>query len=76
MLHPHIVRMRAVVETNDWVYIVMELLEGGELQDNLERAGAYCEKDCADIMLRLCSTLSFLHAQGKYTVISMCVALA
>ena len=65
MMHPHIVRMRAVVETTVWVYIVMELLEGGELQDNIERAGTYSEKDCADVMLRLCSTLSFLHAQGQ-----------
>jgi serine/threonine protein kinase len=64
MAHPHIVRMRAVVETTDWLYIVMELLEGGALQDNIEARAHYSEQDAAEVMRRLGSTLDFLHRQG------------
>lgn len=64
MRHPHIVQMRAVIETADWVYIVMELLEGGELQENIEIRKAYSEADAAEVMLRLGLTLGFLHCQG------------
>ena len=62
--HPYIVRTRAVIETTDWIFVVMELMEGGGLQENIEMHGTYTEGDAADVMLRLSLTLGFLHSQG------------
>jgi len=42
----------------------MELLEGGELQKNIEERHSYTEADAAEVMLRLGLTLGFLHSQG------------
>jgi tRNA A-37 threonylcarbamoyl transferase component Bud32 len=64
MRHPHIVFMRAVIETSDWVYIVMELVEGGELQDKIEQRVCFSEGDAAEIIIRVVLTLGFLHNQG------------
>ena len=62
--HPYIVRTRAVIETTDWIFVVMELMEGGGLQENIEMRGTYTEGDAAEVMLRLSLTLGFLHSQG------------
>ena len=39
--HPHIVKLYAVIETSENVYIVMELVQGGELFDHVVERGAY-----------------------------------
>ena len=62
--HPYIVRTRAVIETTDWIFIVMELMGGGGLQENIEKRGTYTEGDAAEVMLRLSLTLGFLHSKG------------
>ena len=62
--HPYIVRTRAVIETTDWIYIVMELMETGGLHEIIEKRGTYTEGDAAEVMLRLSLTLGFLHSQG------------
>lgn len=64
MRHPHIVQTRAVIETADWIFVVMELMKGEELQKNIEKRGMYTEEDAAEVMLRLALTLGFLHSQG------------
>ena len=62
--HPHIVHTSAIIETSNYVYIVMELLEGGDLQSTVCQRGQYNEADAATVMLKLCSALEFLHNQG------------
>eukprot|EP01051_Picozoa_sp_SAG22_P020039 SAG22_NODE_3898_length_1479_cov_1.534058_3_plen_161_part_01 len=68
MKHPHIVFMRAVIETAAWVYIVMELVEGGELQTKIDErvrcglASICCNTSrCLPLALAVCgfSTLEF-----------------
>lgn len=39
MRHPHVVQLKAVIETKDTVYIVMEHVTGGELLDSIVRTG-------------------------------------
>lgn len=68
MHHPYVVQTRAVIETADWVFIVMELLEGGELQKNIEERHSYTEADAAEVTMRLGLTLGFLHGQGVYVL--------
>lgn len=62
--HPYVVDLYAVIETADNVYIVMELVEGGELFDHVVDRGAYSEPMAADVMRKLVTTLGFLHSQG------------
>jgi len=62
--HPHVVELYAVIETADNVYIVMELVEGGELFDHVVDMGAYTEPMAAEVMRKLVTTLGFLHSQG------------
>ena len=62
--HPHVVDLYAVIETADNVYIVMELVEGGELFDHVVDMGAYTEPMAAEVMRKLVTTLGFLHSQG------------
>ena len=42
----------------------MELVDGGDLQHNIEKLGTYAEADAAEVMFRLALTLGFLHNQG------------
>ena len=62
--HPHVVELYAVIETADNLYIVMELVEGGELFDYVIDNGPYSESTGKDLMRKLVSTLGFLHSQG------------
>ena len=65
MHHPHIVQTRAVIETADWIFVVMELMEGCELQKNIETRGTYSEGDAAEVMLRLSLTLGSCIAKVR-----------
>ena len=50
------------VEHDDAYYLVMDLVEGGELFDALCRTGPMCEADAARFVRQLASALQFLHA--------------
>lgn len=54
--------MRA--QTHDSLYLVMELVEGGELYDDLSKHGAFPEHQARELTAQLLSALGYLHAQG------------
>lgn len=64
--HPHIVRLLDTFEDINAYYIVLELVEGGELFDALlrEPAGAFDEACAAELAAQLASALCHLHARG------------
>jgi serine/threonine protein kinase len=62
--HPNIIKLRAVMENKDNLYIVMEFIDGGELFDRVLKRNGYEEKDAKILFKRLISTLNFLHNQG------------
>ena len=33
--HPHIIQLYEIIETPDFIYLIMELQEGGELFDHI-----------------------------------------
>lgn len=51
-------------EDSKYLYIVTELLEGGELFDELIRRRKFTEKDCGKIMRQLLEALSYCHSQN------------
>ena len=59
-----LVRVYAIIETATMVYIVMELVEGGELFDHVVDAGCYSEGKARLVMRQLLLALQHLHSIG------------
>ena len=64
--HPSVLHLHAhyVSEHGDKVYLVTELLEGGELLDALLDRGNYTEADAGAIMRPVLEGLAYLHSRG------------
>ena len=59
--HPNILKLYEVYEDELYVYMVEELLKGGELSQEIKNKGIYSEKETAIIMKRLLEILSYCH---------------
>lgn len=62
--HPHIVTLRAVHEDDKRVYLVLELLRGGELLDRLLQRRNFTEKEAAEVIHTVTSVVHYLHENG------------
>lgn len=62
--HPNIVAVRDVYESSSFLYLVLELLEGGELFDLVASAGSLSEQRASEVMRGVVSGLAYLHGQG------------
>ena len=61
LIHPGIVSVLEVIESNNTVYIVMEYINGGSLDEHIVQAGRLTEEESIDSMLKLCSAVGFMH---------------
>lgn len=59
--HENIVKLYEVSEDDEKVYLVMELLEGGELFSRISERGLYTEKDAANLVVSMLASLCFCH---------------
>lgn len=59
--HPHIVKLYEVIDTNHKIYMIMELVEGGELIDKIIQKGFYTEKDAMIVIQHLIDAVKYLH---------------
>ncbi|KAI9098259.1 kinase-like domain-containing protein, partial [Phlyctochytrium arcticum] len=62
--HPNIMSLYDAYWESDFVYIVLELVEGGELFDALSKAGRFTEVQAREIMAQLFLALKYLHDRG------------
>jgi len=62
--HPHIVKLIDICDTKDTLFIIMELMEGGELYDEIVKRKHFTEKDAGFIMYQLFLALDYLHKRG------------
>ena len=62
--HPHIVRLFDVFDTPKDLYLVMELVTGGELFDHLVSKGPYSEKEAAGHMRAVAQAVQYLHSKN------------
>ncbi|EZA53780.1 hypothetical protein DMN91_011796 [Ooceraea biroi] len=62
--HPHIVTLRAVHEDDRRVYLVLELLRGGELLDRLLQRRNFTEREAAEVIYTITSVVHYLHENG------------
>jgi len=59
--HPSIISMREYFETDKNVYLVMELVTGGELFDRITELGCYSEKTACLLVGNIVSAIKYLH---------------
>ncbi|EFN53510.1 hypothetical protein CHLNCDRAFT_136852 [Chlorella variabilis] len=62
--HPNVVGMREYFVQHHRVYLIMELMRGGELLDALQAQGHYSEGDARTIFRQLIEALQYLHSKG------------
>ena len=62
--HAHVVELIDVICTPDTMYIITELVEGGELFDRICDLGSFSERDAAGILRQILDALRFLHRKG------------
>lgn len=62
--HPNIVKLAAVAEDEKYMYIVMELLQGGELFDQICKKETFSEKESRDIIAPIFDALIYCHKMG------------
>lgn len=62
--HPHIVTLKAVHEDDKRVYLVLELLRGGELLDRLLQRRNFTEREAAEVIHTITTVVHYLHENG------------
>jgi serine/threonine protein kinase len=62
--HPHVISLEDIFETPSVLYVVMELVTGGELFDMIVDQGHYEEKDAAEMVRRIVSAVEYLHSEN------------
>jgi len=64
MDHPHITRLYDVFESEDYLHLVMECMEGGELFDRVSEVKRFSERDAADAMWQMLLAVNYIHSHG------------
>jgi calcium/calmodulin-dependent protein kinase I len=59
--HPNIIQMSEIYETDEYLFLVMELVTGGELFDKIIEKGCYTEKEAAVLVHKIVSAIDYLH---------------
>jgi calcium-dependent protein kinase len=59
--HPNIISIYEIFEDSKNYYIMSELLEGGELFEEITNRGSFSEMDAAKIMKQLLNAVNYLH---------------
>ena len=62
--HPGVLQLREVFETNEYVFMVTELADGGHLLDRVSELGGFCERDACDIMKQCVEAIQYIHSCG------------
>uniref|UniRef100_A0A8C1JFA8 non-specific serine/threonine protein kinase n=1 Tax=Cyprinus carpio TaxID=7962 RepID=A0A8C1JFA8_CYPCA len=62
--HPNIITLKDVYDEGRSVYLVTELLKGGELLDKILRQKFFSEREASAVLYTITKTVEYLHAQG------------
>ena len=62
--HPGICRLIENFDEGGSYFLVLDLIQGGELFDQLARSGPYSEADAARLVREVASALAYLHGVG------------
>lgn len=61
--HPNIVKLFNHFEENDYIYLVIEFAEGGQLWDKLNKKGRFDEKTVQQIIREMVLALEYCHTR-------------
>ena len=62
--HPHIVHLREVMQTANHIYMVLEVIKGGELFDRIVESKRFDEATARRFFQQLVAGVRYCHAQG------------
>jgi len=62
--HKNIISLEEVYDEKDTIYLVMELVAGGELFDQIVSRGTYSEADAASIVRQILEAVDYMHGNG------------
>ncbi|XP_030211186.1 calcium/calmodulin-dependent protein kinase type 1D [Gadus morhua] len=62
--HENIVALEDIYESPDHLYLIMQLVSGGELFDRIVEKGFYTEKDASTLIRQVLDAVSYLHQMG------------
>lgn len=64
MDHPNVVKLYEIFEDEDYIYLVLELMTGGELFDRIVDKEHYSEKEAADTIRPIVDAIKYCHSLG------------
>ena len=62
--HENIIQLLEIYETDNHLYLVMELVTGGELFDRIVDKGSFSERDASVLIGSVISAVKYLHDRG------------
>ena len=62
--HPNVIQLKEVYDSPNEFYMVMEMINGGELFDRIVDVGKYSEKDAARLFSQILDACRYLHSKG------------
>ncbi|XP_067900927.1 ribosomal protein S6 kinase alpha-2 isoform X4 [Heterodontus francisci] len=62
--HPNIITLKDVYDDGKYLYLVMELMRGGELLDRILRQKCFSEREASAVLYTITKTVEYLHSQG------------
>uniref|UniRef100_UPI00358E4589 ribosomal protein S6 kinase alpha-3 isoform X4 n=1 Tax=Myxine glutinosa TaxID=7769 RepID=UPI00358E4589 len=62
--HPNIITLKDVYDDGKFVYLITELMKGGELLDRILRQKYFSEREASAVLQTVARTADYLHIQG------------
>jgi calcium/calmodulin-dependent protein kinase I len=62
--HPNIIRLHQIFESKKKIYLVTELLEGGELFDMIVERGHFSEAEASRLIAKVVDAIAYLHSKN------------
>ncbi|XP_009282812.1 PREDICTED: calcium/calmodulin-dependent protein kinase type 1, partial [Aptenodytes forsteri] len=62
--HPNIVALDDIYESGTHLYLIMQLVSGGELFDRIVEKGFYTERDASTLIRQILDAVKYLHDMG------------
>jgi len=64
MENPYIIKLFDIFENEKYLFLVMELVTGGQLFDRIAEREQYSERNAKEVMRQLCIAVEYFHSKG------------
>lgn len=64
LAHPNIIKLYEVFETPNSVYMIQELVDGGELMQQITERGIFTEQDAISTIKTIIEVVAYIHSQN------------